>query len=92
MLNNITESTNRNTSSSTSEILAYLNTEPTPPAYSSTLKRFNRALIAKKVNCTTTYLTQILSGYKIPSKPLEQRLKALATEIQAALSGEVFNG
>lgn len=72
-------------------ILEYLNTEPTPPAYSTTLKRYNRALIAQKVNCSTTYLAQLLSGYKTPSKALEQRLKALAAEIQAALN-EVCNG
>lgn len=75
----------------TANILEYLNTEPTPPAYSTTLKRYNRALIANKVNCSTTYLAQLLSGYKTPSKALEQRLKALAAEIQAAL-GEVSNG
>ncbi len=75
----------------TANILEYLNTEPIPPAYSTTLKRYNRALIAKKVNCSTTYLAQLLSGYKTPSKALEQRLKALAAEIQAAL-GEVSNG
>ncbi|KJR42570.1 hypothetical protein MCHI_001531 [Candidatus Magnetoovum chiemensis] len=73
-------------------ILEYLNNaQPTPPAYAETLKPFNRAVIAKKVNCSTTYLTQIITGYKKPSKELESRLKALAFEIKQALC-EVCNG
>ena len=65
---------------------------PTPPTYSKVLKPFNHAVIAQKVNCSTTYLSQLLSGYKKPSKELESKLKALAAQIQEALSGEVCNG
>ena len=89
--NSITTTTRTTTTETPADLITYLNTEPTPPAYAKILKRYNRALIAKKVNCSTTYLAQLLSGYKTPSKALEQRLKALAAEIQAAL-GEVSNG
>lgn len=89
--NSITTTTRNTTTETPADLITYLSTEPTPPAYAKILKRYNRALIAQKVKCTTTYLTQILTGYKIPSKELEHRLKTLSAEIQEALN-EVCNG
>lgn len=86
-------STETTSTTETTSFIEHLRTAtPTPPAYSKVLKPFNHAVIAQKVDCSTTYLSQLLSGYKKPSKELEHRLKALAAEIQAALNNEVCNG
>ena len=54
------------------------------PAYAATLKQFKLPAIANKVGISPGYLSNILTGYKLPSKALSQKLQKLADTIEAS--------
>lgn len=53
------------------------------PDYAETLKPFPRAAIARRLGIGASYVSNILSGSKTPSKKIHKMLTELAGQIQA---------
>jgi len=58
--------------------------KPLPvPSYAKTLKKFQRKAVGDVVGVSSGYVSQILTGAKIPSPELDQKFRDLAAQVEA---------